>query len=160
MGKADALSRRQDHKEGVEDDNKDVVLLKPEFFVIHALRQGHAVVGEEAKLLKEIRESKDFDDEVVKAVESLKKGKTKQLKGGEWFVEQDLVLRLGKVYVPKVVELRRRIVELHHDTPIGGHHGVYKTLELIGRNYWWPGITKFVKAYVEGCDTCNRNKTS
>ena len=34
MGKADALSRRPDHKEGVEQDNSDVVLLKPKFFAI------------------------------------------------------------------------------------------------------------------------------
>ena len=30
MLKVDALSRRPDHKEGVEDDNRDLVLIKPE----------------------------------------------------------------------------------------------------------------------------------
>jgi RNase H-like domain found in reverse transcriptase len=30
--KPDALSRRLDHKEGVESDNENVILLKPEFF--------------------------------------------------------------------------------------------------------------------------------
>ena len=34
MGKADALSRRPDHKEGVENDNDEQMLLKPEFFAI------------------------------------------------------------------------------------------------------------------------------
>jgi len=29
---------------------------------------------------------------------------------------------------------------------------------LITRNFWWPGVTKEVKKYVEGCDTCQRNK--
>ena len=37
MGKADALSRRADHKEGVEHDNENVVLLKPEMLKIRAL---------------------------------------------------------------------------------------------------------------------------
>ena len=32
MGKADALSRRQDHKTGVEDDNKDVRLVESGVF--------------------------------------------------------------------------------------------------------------------------------
>ena len=41
MGKADALSRRADHKKGVEHDNENVTLLKPEFFKVHALHQGH-----------------------------------------------------------------------------------------------------------------------
>ena len=37
MKKADTLSRRPDHKKGVEDDNKDITLLKPEYFCICAL---------------------------------------------------------------------------------------------------------------------------
>jgi len=31
-------------------------------------------------------------------------------------------------------------------------------VELVTRNFWWPGITKEVKRYVEGCDACQRNK--
>jgi len=31
-------------------------------------------------------------------------------------------------------------------------------VELVTRNYWWPGITKEVKRYVEGCDQCQRMK--
>jgi hypothetical protein len=34
MGKADALSRRPDLKKGVDQDNSDITLLKPEFFTI------------------------------------------------------------------------------------------------------------------------------
>jgi len=34
MKKADTLSRRPDHKKGVENDNKDITLLKPEYFQI------------------------------------------------------------------------------------------------------------------------------
>jgi len=64
----------------------------------------------------------------------------------------------GKVYVPKDEKLRAEIIRLHHDTPIGGHGGQWKTVELVTRNFWWPGITKEVKRYVEGCDACQRNK--
>ena len=31
-------------------------------------------------------------------------------------------------------------------------------MELVTRNYWWLGITKEVKQYVEGCDQCQRMK--
>ena len=31
-------------------------------------------------------------------------------------------------------------------------------VELVTRNYWWPGVTKEVKQYVEGCDQCQRMK--
>ena len=60
--------------------------------------------------------------------------------------------------MPKDVQLRREVVKMHHDTPIAGHPGRWKTLELVTRNYWWPGITKFVFDYVDGCDPCQRYK--
>jgi len=64
----------------------------------------------------------------------------------------------GKVYVPKDDQLRMKIIRLHHDTLVGGHGKQWKTVELVTRDFWWPGITKEVKRYVEGCDACQRNK--
>jgi len=29
---------------------------------------------------------------------------------------------------------------------------------LVTRNFWWPGVSREVKQYVEGCDACQRNK--
>jgi len=31
-------------------------------------------------------------------------------------------------------------------------------VELVIRNFWWLEVTKEVKQYVEGCDSCQRNK--
>jgi len=31
-------------------------------------------------------------------------------------------------------------------------------VELVTRNYWWPGVTRDVGKYVEGCDLCQRIK--
>jgi len=36
------------------------------------------------------------------------------------------------------------IIRLHYSTAIGGHGGRWKTIELVGRNYWWPGMIKEV----------------
>ena len=69
-----------DHKEGIEHDNEDVVLLKPEYFKIHALCQGHLLIeGHKESILAKIRKSKDLGESVVKAIEELKKSSTKQL---------------------------------------------------------------------------------
>ena len=158
-GKPDALSRRPDHGKG-EDDNSDVILLKPELFKIQALKQGHVLLsGLEKPLMKKIRESKDFDESVVKAVEELRNSGTSRLDGAEWAEEQGLILFRGKVYVPKDLELRRAVVEAHHDSQITGHPGRWKTLELVTRNYWWPGISRYIASYIQGCDKCNRTKT-
>ena len=34
----------------------------------------------------------------------------------------------------------------------------WKTLELISREYYWPGMTEFVKVYIKGCATCQTTK--
>jgi hypothetical protein len=158
-GKPDALSRRPDHGKG-EDDNTDVVMLQPHMFHIHALRRGHVLLtGIEGDLLRKIRAAKDLDETVVKAMEELRKSVERGLVSEEWSEEQGLILYRGKVYVPKDMNLRRQLVEAHHDTPVAGHPGRWKTLELVTRNYWWPGISRYVASYVKGCDRCCRTKT-
>ena len=78
----------------------------------------------------------------------------------DWNVEQGLLLYRGKVYVPKDVELWTELVRIHHDLPPAGHPGQWKTVELVSRNYWWPSMVKFIKDYVDTCDTCQHGKTS
>ena len=73
-------------------------------------------------------------------------------------MEDNLVLKEGKIYVPKDEELRVEIIRLHHDVPAAGHGGRWKTVELVTRNYWWLGVTRDVGKYVEGCDLCQRMK--
>ena len=31
-------------------------------------------------------------------------------------------------------------------------------LELVKKNYWWPGIKKNIKKYIQGCIKCQQNK--
>jgi len=50
------------------------------------------------------------------------------------------------------------IIRNHHDEPISGHPGRFKTVKLVTRNYWWPAIVSDVRKYVEGCEHCQRTK--
>lgn len=160
MGKPDALSRRSDFDRG-ESDNMDTTLLKPEFFKVNAMRQTGEVIaeGSEKSILSKIRKSKAYDESVAKAIEELKRSPTNRLHEEEWSLDQELILFNGKVYVPKDMAIRTEIVKLCHDSTIAGHPGRFKTLELISRNYWWPGMSKFVAAYIKGCEMCQRTKT-
>lgn len=81
------------------------------------------ISGEEESTLAEIRKTKEYDESVVKAIEELKHSPTRRLREEEWSEEQGLILFRGKVYVPNSVELRRKIVKLHHDSMIAGHPG-------------------------------------
>jgi len=116
------------------------------------------IIVDGVDLLEEVRKSKVKDNEVVKAVEEMKKAEVKMLRDEEWREVDGIMYKEGKVYVPKDENLWAEIIRLHHDTPIGGHGGQWKTVELVTCNFWWLGVTKEVKRYVEGCDACQRNK--
>ena len=88
----------------------------------------------------------------------MKKIGVKELRGNEWKIEGDLVLKEGKVYVLKDEELRAEVIWLHHDVPAAGHGERWKMVELVTRNYWWPGVIRDVGKYVEGCDLCQQMK--
>ena len=45
------------------------------------------------------------------------------MRGNEWKIEKELVLKEGKVYVPKDEELRMEVVQLHYDILVTDHGG-------------------------------------
>ena len=60
--------------------------------------------------------------------------------------------------MPKDNRLWAEIIRLYYDTPVGGHREQWKIVELVTRNFWWPGVTKEMKRYMKECDTCQHNK--
>jgi len=140
----------------VEKDNENQVMVKEEWLEVRAMEQ--LIEGPDEGIIKKIKDARDKDEEVIKMIEEMKKAGVKTLRDEEWQIEKGLVLKEGRVYVPKDEKLRVEILWLHHDMPIAGHGGQWKTVELVTRNYWWSGVTKEVKRYVEGCDQCQRMK--
>jgi hypothetical protein len=102
----------------------------------------------------------ELDDEVAASLNSIKKNGPQSLSKGlqEWNYEDGLILFRGKIYVPKNNELRKTVTESFHNPAIMGHPGQFKTLEMVQRNFWWPGMSNFIKAFVEGCATCQETK--
>ena len=84
----------------------------------------------------------------------MKKAGVKVIQGEEWKMEGKLVLKEGKMYMPKDEELRTEIIWLHHDVPIAEYGRKWKMVELVTRNYWWLEMTREVRRYVEECDLC------
>jgi len=120
MGRADSLSKRVDWAEGVERDNENQVMLKKEWLEVRTMER--LVEGPE-EIIEKIKEVRDKDEEVIKVVEEMKKAGVKTLRDKEWQIEEGLVLKEGRVYVPKDEKLRVEIIWLHHDMPIAGHGG-------------------------------------
>jgi len=77
---------------------------------------------EEGNLRERIKMAQKEDERVVKAVEELKKAGVKMLRDEEWEIEDGVVLKERRIYIPEG-ELRGEIIRLHHNTPVGGHRG-------------------------------------
>ena len=92
------------------------------------------VEGPEVELVEKIKKARSKDEDVVRVVEEMKKAGVRELRGNEWKVEEDLVLKEGKIYVLKDEELRAEVIQLHHDVPAAGHGGRWKTVELVARS--------------------------
>ena len=67
-------------------------------------------------------------------------------------------LIVKKIYLEDNKDLRRKILQEIHDSPIGGHPGISNTWDLVKRRYEGPRLRKFVEAYVKGCAKCQENK--
>ena len=157
MGKADSLSRRLDWEVGVERDNENETLVKPEWLEVRRMERVEVIV-EGVDLLEKVRESKVKDDEVVKAVEEMKQVGVKMLRDEEWREVDSIMYKERKVYVPKDNALRTEIIRLHHDTPVGGHGGQWKTVELCYESPKKETISHAFKHLIQNLKSYNKVK--
>jgi hypothetical protein len=152
MVQSDTLSRRANFHPDEDNDNKDMTLLPDNLFVKVIDTETHSLLV--AALMK--------DDLVKSAVEVLKTGGIPPIKSTltDWKLEDGLLFFLGQCYVLPDEVLRKRIVEWYHDTLPSRHPSQFQTLELVQCDYWWPGMTIFIKNYVTGCATCQQMKVN
>lgn len=61
-----------------------------------------------------------------------------------------------KLWIP--TQLRNRVITRAHCSAITVHGGMQKTLELIRRNFYWPGMVMDVRNFVRQCTTCKQIK--
>ena len=63
-----------------------------------------------------------------------------------------------RIYVPAVGTLRVDLLKLLHESPVAGHPGRDRMLDLLHKSLYWPKLAKDVKAFVASCDLCQRSK--
>src|SRR5882762_6984319 len=156
-GKPDALSRHPDHIPN-HKDNEDHILLDSSLFS----RSNHVAYNLiDSALLDRIKDSQKFDPEVLDVLCYLlapKSSVTKTTLTKNWHIQDGLVYYRGRLYIPVDVDLHCAIIFDAHNAVVAGHPGRVKTLESIRRSYYWPNMTKFIFAYVDGCSTCQSTK--
>ena len=122
------------------------------------------VEGLETILVEKIKRAREKNEKVVKVVKEMKRAGIKVLRRDKQKIEGELLLKERKVYMLKDEELRLEVIQLHHNILVAGYEEKWKTIKLVIRNYWQPGVTKDIGRYIEGCDLCqgikNRTKVS
>ena len=117
------------------------------------------VSGTLSEHVREVQEGDVAYHRNVLNVEMGKQGKGR--KGAPaWSTDPTGVLRrAGKVWIPQSKALRQALLTRNHDDPLGGHYGKDKTVELLQRKYYWPGLRADVDKHIKGCVNCQVNKT-
>ncbi|CEL59125.1 hypothetical protein RSOLAG1IB_12258 [Rhizoctonia solani AG-1 IB] len=152
-GKPDALSRRPDHA-NIPLDNQS--MLPPSVFA------NLATVCPKKDIQKEIEASLHLDkslDEILAHLQDKSKAPPSVKKGfKDYKMEAGLLFYQGRILVPDVGTLQKDLLQIFHDSPLAGHPGRQRTLELLSRSYYWPGIRANVYIHVDSCETCQRIK--
>ena len=179
----DALSRLPRYRKVLDDDEEERTqeLALCEIFGLDALdtleetteQWGASILLGDPCLLEQIKEGYSSDEYFVNIVNNLTKlQKDKDflppkemkflLSRFEWDAEQSLLYKKldskRTLCIPRTGSLVVDRIFDSHDTPLGAHMGRDKTLALVSKNFFWPGMVKDVEDYVRSCENCQRNK--
>jgi hypothetical protein len=132
--RADALSRRPDNDQGHED-NQNVTVL-PEQVFARAMEVLPSLTTQEESTLKPW-----IDPHQLKQHQ------------GIWYKD-------GQRVVTGNIEAKRQLIQSHHDSPVHGHLGISKTIQLTKQLYWWLQMQIDITEYVKGCADCQRHKVN
>ena len=53
-------------------------------------------------------------------------------------------------------QLRSTVMRVAHESLMGGHQGVNKTLRKVESGFFWPGVSSDVTRYCQSCDICQK----
>jgi hypothetical protein len=149
--KPDALSRRSDHLDVPPADQS----MLPESVFANV-----SFILPEKEIQAQIERSLDQDESLSKILDHVRNESTAPASIKRAFkdyeMEAGLLFYQGRILVPDAGDLREELLRVYHDSPMAGHPGRQRTLELLSRAYYWPGIQADVYLHVDGCETCQR----
>ena len=153
MGPADALSRKDEVE--TSDDNQETTLLKWKdlYFHIRAIN---------VALEKKISSSTAQDPIITKALVAMNQDGGEpwipQTTAADWeFIDNSLYFK-HCLYVPEPA--CHNLVKSLHESPTGGHEGFFRILHRMKKDYWWPGMSTFLRKYIVGCASCQAAKVN
>jgi len=72
----------------------------------------------------------------------------------EWIEMDGLLDYKNRFYIPENEALQTEIAQGCHDSLVAGHFRQEKTIERVTRDFYWKGLTAWIRDYVQSCDEC------
>ena len=75
---------------------------------------------------------------------------------GECAVKEGLLYYRERLWIPGHEPLTTGVIQKVHDSFLGGHPGRDTTIDLLARQFYWPGMNQDVRRFLRNCDVCGR----
>ena len=160
-GKADYLSRRPEYRLEKGGDRKSATILKQdnigEQYIVPLVYKDRICaippIQWRKYFLEEVRDAARRNPQYQSGLHSLSANpdSSDYIKPSEHLTleSNDILHYRGRLYVPK--QMIRTILECEHDSKVAGHFGPEKMIELVRRNFWWPGMDTDITACIQAC---------
>ena len=167
--KPDALTRRTQDAQALNDARayRNQTLLRPDLFQPNSWPESNhsltLALNETNRSTDQIIEDEYPNDDFIQETMNLIRSGTqrsKKISLSECTIRNDKLYYQDRLVIPDHDELKLKLLRYIHDSPVGGHHGRAKTLELLQRQYYWPLMHETVRRYVASCHICSRMKPS
>ncbi|CAH9130821.1 unnamed protein product [Cuscuta epithymum] len=147
MGKLVGYDYEILYRPGKANAAADALSRVPDSPVLNSISTQHATIWDE------LRKMAETDPYLVRAGEA-----ARAAPGKPYAWRDGLVCYNNRVVIPPNSRFITQLLREHHDTPLGGHSGILRTMKRLSRQFYWPAMHKTVTEYVSRCDTCQRAK--
>ncbi|XP_010541181.1 PREDICTED: uncharacterized protein LOC104814705 [Tarenaya hassleriana] len=145
------------YRPGVENKAADGLSRMPHNTILEPTCMGLAITIPRNIQLVEVEKEIGEDSDLKEIVSKLKEGETKV---GKYHLLQGMLRYKNRLVVSKHSSFIPTILAEFHDSKMGGHSGVLRTLKRIQELFHWVGMKADIKKYVAECAVCQSQKYS
>ncbi|MCH79856.1 Ty3/gypsy retrotransposon protein, partial [Trifolium medium] len=76
----------------------------------------------------------------------------------DFHVVDGLLLRRGRIWVSPASRFKQLLLREFHETLVGGHAGLSRTMKRLAENFYWDNMKKEAQLFIRQCVVCQKTK--
>ena len=81
-----------------------------------------------------------------------------QVVDDKYRVVDEIIYSRDRIFLTKGSQLKKKILQASHDSPLASHQGFTKTYRAIRERFSWKGLKEDILQHIRECKICQRNK--